>query len=161
FRRSANFASTHAKPLPWQQCRSVRFWRAVISLWMRVCRRAGIRAITFTLTAGVFGVWRLVFLVSSWTLVFVFHLTKASLVVVLIGCQLLFSACVSGPHFYLQYGSEYRELELEKILADNPLAPGDNIKVTNIGASPSASQHVVQIRDREFLHVHKIHDATV
>ena len=71
------------------------------------------------------------------------------------------SACVSGPHFYLQYGNEYRELALEKILADNPLAPGDNIKVANLGRSASASQHIVQIRDREFLHVHKIHDATV
>jgi len=71
------------------------------------------------------------------------------------------SACVSGPHFYLQYGDEYRELDLEKILADNPLGPADNIKVTNLGRSTSASQHVVQIRDREFLHVHKIHDATV
>ena len=71
------------------------------------------------------------------------------------------SACVSGPHFYLQYGDEYRELDLEKILADNPLAPGDNIKVAHLGRSASASQHIVQIRDREFLHVHNIHDATV
>ena len=71
------------------------------------------------------------------------------------------SACVSGPHFYLQYGNEYRELDLEKILADNPLAPGDNIKVAHLGRSASASQHVVQIRDREFLHLHKLHDATV
>ena len=71
------------------------------------------------------------------------------------------SGCVSAPHFYLQYGSEYREIELDKILADNPLAPGDNIKAANLGRSASASQHVVQIRDREILHVHKIHDATV
>jgi len=71
------------------------------------------------------------------------------------------SACVSGPHFYLQYGDEYRELDLEKVLTDNPLAPGDNLKVANLGRSASASQHVVQIRDREILHVHKIHDATV
>jgi len=72
-----------------------------------------------------------------------------------------FFGCVSGPHFYLQYGNEYRELDLEKILADNPLAPGDNIKVAHLGRSASASQHIVQIRDREFLHVHKLHDATV
>lgn len=71
------------------------------------------------------------------------------------------SACVSAPHFYLQYGNEYRELDLNKILADNPLAPGGNIQVANLGRSASASQHVVQIRDREILHVHKIHDATV
>ena len=75
--------------------------------------------------------------------------------------MLVFAGCVSGPHFYLQYGGEYRELELEKILADNALAPGDNIKVANLGRSASASQHVVQIRDREVLHVHKLHDATV
>lgn len=73
----------------------------------------------------------------------------------------MIAGCVSGPHFYLQYGNEYRELDLEKILAENPLGPGDNIKVANLGRSPSASQHVVQIRDREILHVHKLHDATV
>jgi quercetin dioxygenase-like cupin family protein len=73
----------------------------------------------------------------------------------------LISGCVSGPHFYLQYGDEYREIDLVKILSDNPLAPGENIKVTNLGHSASASQHVVQIRDRETLHVHKFHDATV
>jgi mannose-6-phosphate isomerase-like protein (cupin superfamily) len=78
------------------------------------------------------------------------------------GLAVLFlSACVSGPHFYLQYGDEYREVDLERILADNPLAAGENIKVANLGRSASASQHVVQIRDREVLHVHKIHDATV
>ena len=73
----------------------------------------------------------------------------------------LLSGCVSAPHFYLQYGDEYREIDLEKILADNPLAPGENIKVVNLGRSASASQHIVQIRDREILHVHKLHDGTV
>jgi quercetin dioxygenase-like cupin family protein len=70
-------------------------------------------------------------------------------------------ACVSGPNIYLQYGNEYQELKLDKILADNPLPPGENIKVANLGRSQSASQHVVQIRDREVPHVHKVHDATV
>jgi quercetin dioxygenase-like cupin family protein len=50
---------------------------------------------------------------------------------------------------------------LDKILADNPLPPGENIKVANLGRSQSASQHVVQIRDREVPHLHKLHDATV
>jgi quercetin dioxygenase-like cupin family protein len=71
------------------------------------------------------------------------------------------SGCVSGPNIYLQYGNEYQELKLDKILADNPLAPGENIKVANLGRSQSASQHVVQIRDREVPHLHKVHDATV
>ena len=84
-----------------------------------------------------------------------------SLLVLLSALLALGSGCVSGPHFYLQYGNEYRELDLEKILAENPLAAGENIKVANLGRSASASQHVVQIRDRELLHVHKIHDVTV
>ena len=79
-----------------------------------------------------------------------------------IGLAVVFlSACVSGPHFYLQHGNEYREVDLERILADDPLAAGENIKVASLGRSASASQHVVQIGDREALHVHKIHDATV
>lgn len=73
----------------------------------------------------------------------------------------LLSACVSGPHFYVQYGNEYREIELDKILAENPIGPQENIKVANLGRSESASQHVVQIRDREIPHVHKLHDVTV
>ncbi len=73
----------------------------------------------------------------------------------------LICACVSGPHFYMQYGNEYREIELEKILDEYPLAPGENIKVVNLGRSASASQHVVQVRDQEIPHVHKIHDVTM
>lgn len=74
---------------------------------------------------------------------------------------LFLSACISGPHFYLQHGNNYREIDLERILADNSLMPGENIKVASLGRSDSASQRVVQIRDRALLHVHKMHDATV
>ena len=74
---------------------------------------------------------------------------------------LLAFGCVSGPHLYLQYGSEYQEINLDKMLEENPLPPGENIKVVNLGRSQSASQHLVQIRDREAPHVHKLHDATV
>lgn len=91
----------------------------------------------------------------------IFKLRKFSLDILLICGLTPFSGCVSGPHFYLQYGNEYREIDLERILAEHPLAPGENIKVANLGRSASASQHVVQIRDREVLHVHKVHDATV
>jgi mannose-6-phosphate isomerase-like protein (cupin superfamily) len=88
-------------------------------------------------------------------------LKKNSLALMLAAGLGFFSGCVSGPHFYLQHGDEYREISLEKILADNPLAPGDNIRVANLGRSASSSQHIVQIRDREILHVHKLHDGTV
>jgi quercetin dioxygenase-like cupin family protein len=91
----------------------------------------------------------------------ILRLKKTSCAIFLAAALQFVAGCVSGPHFYLQYGGEYRELDLEKILADSPLAPGENFKVTNLGRSASASQHVVQIRDREVLHLHKLHDATV
>jgi quercetin dioxygenase-like cupin family protein len=87
-------------------------------------------------------------------------ISKLSSVSLLFAVVIL-SACVSGPNFYLQYGNEYQAVDLDKIIADNSLAPGENIKVAHLGRSASASQHVVQIRDRETLHVHKLHDATV
>jgi quercetin dioxygenase-like cupin family protein len=90
-----------------------------------------------------------------------FKLRNFSLTVLLVVTVGTLFACVSGPNIYLQYGNEYRELKLDKILADNPLPPGENIKVANLGRSQSASQHVVQIRDREVPHLHKVHDATV
>jgi len=69
--------------------------------------------------------------------------------------------CASAPQLYLQYGDELRQASLDRILAENPLAAGENIKVVNLGRTESASQHLVQIRDREAPHVHKLHDATV
>jgi quercetin dioxygenase-like cupin family protein len=79
----------------------------------------------------------------------------------LILAMVIASACVSGPHIYLQQGNVYQEINLDRILADNPLLPGENLKVVHLGHFASASQYVVQIRDREILHVHKIHDLTV
>lgn len=91
----------------------------------------------------------------------ILRLRRNSLAISLAAGLGLVPACVSGPHFYLQYGNEYRAVDLKRILADNPLAPGENIKVANLGRSASASHHVVQIRDREVLHLHKLHDGTV
>jgi mannose-6-phosphate isomerase-like protein (cupin superfamily) len=73
----------------------------------------------------------------------------------------LFSACAPAPRLFLQYGSDFKQAELDKILAENPLPPGENIKVTTLGQGPTVSHHVVQIRDREIPHVHKLHDATI
>lgn len=74
---------------------------------------------------------------------------------------LLLTACAPVPRFSLQYGNELKQNDLEKLLADNPLPPGQNIRVTTLGQGPAASHHLVQIRDRETPHMHKIHDATV
>jgi quercetin dioxygenase-like cupin family protein len=73
----------------------------------------------------------------------------------------LFPACASAPRFFLQYGRELKQSELEKILVENPLRGDENIKVTTLGQGPAASHHVVQIRDREIPHIHKLHDVTV
>ncbi len=81
--------------------------------------------------------------------------------IVAIAFTWLAAACAPVPRFYLQYGNDFKQSDLEKMLAENPLPPGENIKVITLGQGPAASHHVVQIRDRETPHVHKTHDATV
>ncbi len=85
---------------------------------------------------------------------------ESSLPIVL-SLLLLLIGCASSPRFYLQYGKELRQSDLEAILAQHPLGPGENIKVTNLGEGEGVSHHVVQVRDREFPHIHKGHDGTV
>ncbi|MGH7773241.1 MAG: cupin domain-containing protein [Candidatus Binatia bacterium] len=70
-------------------------------------------------------------------------------------------SCAPTPRFYLQYGTQLTQSDLERILAENPLSAGENIKVVTLGKGQSVSHHVVQIRDRELPHVHKTHDLTV
>jgi mannose-6-phosphate isomerase-like protein (cupin superfamily) len=74
---------------------------------------------------------------------------------------LLVSACSPAPQIALQYGTEFKQTEIEKVLAENPLAAGENIKMTTLGKGQGVSHHVVQVRDREKPHIHKIHDGTV
>ncbi len=71
--------------------------------------------------------------------------------------------CTPGlsPYVFLQYGKELRPIDLAKVVAENPLGPNENIKLTTFGQSQSASHHVVQIRERESPHMHKVHDVTV
>ena len=73
----------------------------------------------------------------------------------------VFFACAPAPRVSLQYGSEFKQVEIEKVLAENPLGAGENIKITTLGQGLSVSHHVVQIRDRENPHLHKLHDGTV
>ncbi len=66
----------------------------------------------------------------------------------------LLTACAPVPRFYLQYGNDFKQSDLEKMIAENPLPAGENIKVITLGQGPAASHHVVQIRDRENPHLH-------
>jgi len=73
----------------------------------------------------------------------------------------VFFACAPAPQIFLQYGTELKQAEIEKVLAENPLGASENIKITTLGHGQGVSHHIVQIRDREKPHVHKIHDGTV
>src|ERR1700747_1140227 len=70
-------------------------------------------------------------------------------------------ACAAAPRLHLQHKGELQQADVEKIVAENPLVANDNIKVTTVGQGESVSHHVVQVRDREAPHMHKIHDGTV
>ena len=85
-----------------------------------------------------------------------FFVVSLSILAGLLGCTPGLS-----PYLFLQYGKELRSVDLAKVLAENPLGPNENIKLTTLGQSQSASHHVVQIRERESPHLHKAHDATV
>ncbi len=73
----------------------------------------------------------------------------------------LIIACSPAPRIFLQYGTELKQIELEKVLVENSLGANENIKMTTLGQGQGASHHVVQIRDREKPHLHKLHDGTV
>lgn len=73
----------------------------------------------------------------------------------------VFFACAPAPRISLQYGTEFKQAEIEKVLAENPLGASENIKITTLGQGQGVSHHLVQVRDREKPHVHKIHDGTV
>jgi mannose-6-phosphate isomerase-like protein (cupin superfamily) len=70
-------------------------------------------------------------------------------------------ACASSPRISLQYATEFKQAEIDKVLAENPLGASENIKITTLGQGQSVSHHVVQVRDREKPHIHKLHDGTV
>jgi mannose-6-phosphate isomerase-like protein (cupin superfamily) len=88
-------------------------------------------------------------------------LRRFSLCALAVFVVLLVSACSPAPQIALQYGTEFKQTEIEKVLAENPLAPNENIKMTTLGQGQGVSHHVVQVRDREKPHIHKIHDGTV
>jgi mannose-6-phosphate isomerase-like protein (cupin superfamily) len=72
-----------------------------------------------------------------------------------------FFACAPTPQISLQYGTELKQAGIDKVLAENPLGASENIKITTLGQGQGVSHHVVQVRDREKPHMHKIHDGTV
>lgn len=70
-------------------------------------------------------------------------------------------SCAPAPRVSLQYGTELKQAEISKMLAENPLGAGENIKLITLGQGQGVSHHLVQVRDREKPHVHKLHEGTV
>ena len=73
----------------------------------------------------------------------------------------LILGCAATPRFYLRYGGQFNQTDLDLILAENPLPATENYKVVTLGRAQEISHHIVQIRDRETPHIHKEHDLTV
>jgi len=53
---------------------------------------------------------------------------------------------------------EKDRLDIQKIIADNPLAPGEALKKVDLGRTSSSSQHLIIVLTNELLHVHEHHD---
>jgi mannose-6-phosphate isomerase-like protein (cupin superfamily) len=54
-----------------------------------------------------------------------------------------------------------RRTEALARLAEGELAPGESVRVTELGRDAGTSHHLVRIRDREELHRHERHDLLV
>jgi len=83
------------------------------------------------------------------------RLTVLSVLSLLLGCT-----PTQIPYVFLQYGSDLRQVNVARVLADNPLGQSENIKFTTLGQGQGSSHHVVQVRDREVPHLHRVHDLT-
>lgn len=88
---------------------------------------------------------------------------KISLKFIALATLCLVTGCTPAtiPYVFLQYGKDLRTVDLANMIAENPLGPNENFKLTTLGQSQGASHHMVQIRDRESPHLHQGHDATV
>lgn len=86
-------------------------------------------------------------------------LVTAPLLYVAISVNAVQAAQWLGP----QQGKEriFRQADLESLLADNPLGANENIRAVPLYRSERSSNVLVQIRDREPLHLHADSDITV
>lgn len=72
------------------------------------------------------------------------------------------SACAPrpAPRFYLPYGHDPVFSDLDKVLKENPLVQGENLKAVLLGQTSEVSHHIVQVRGQEPPHRHQSHDFT-
>lgn len=79
---------------------------------------------------------------------------------------LVLSACLGGPAPAAEWVGPAPDgaiamRDLDRLLAEDPLAVGENIKATVLSRSALSAHLLVQVRDREPLHYHADSDITV
>lgn len=74
-----------------------------------------------------------------------------------------FVGCGSAqqPRVFLATTNNIDDVEVNRLLAANPIAEGQATRVLPLRAAEGLSYHLVQIRDREQPHIHAKHDATI
>lgn len=88
-------------------------------------------------------------------------MTNASLKA-LVASVVVLAGCASPPGTHFWYANDtLTSQRIAEVVRANPPGPGQNIRVVTLGSSPTISQHIVQIRHGEELHVHREHDLTV
>lgn len=79
------------------------------------------------------------------------------------GALMLAAAAARGAEFIGPEGAAdtFGARNLEKLLRENPLAPGENIKAIALQRGAQSAHVLVQVRDREPVHYHADSDITV
>jgi mannose-6-phosphate isomerase-like protein (cupin superfamily) len=79
---------------------------------------------------------------------------------------LVLGACLASPASAAEWvgpapDGAIAARDLERLLAENPLAPGENIKAIVLSRNALSANLLIQVRDREPLHYHADSDITV
>lgn len=81
---------------------------------------------------------------------------------VLLCLAITLCGCAASSHQLLTWdGDKISIQELTEVLRQNPLSPGQNIRITLLRQTERSSAHVVQVRTAEVPHVHQTHDLIV
>jgi quercetin dioxygenase-like cupin family protein len=78
-----------------------------------------------------------------------------------LGCLLLLLVAGCTGHRALRVYGVATGPKLDRLLAESPLSPDENILATPLGRAAHSSVHLVQIRDGETPHVHTRYDLAV
>ena len=78
-----------------------------------------------------------------------------AMLTLIVGC-----ATRQQAHLWIS-DNKIRRTVIDDALRRYPLGPDENVRVTELGQSESASHHLAQVRFSEPWHIHRFHDLTV